>query len=163
MPQTSVPLNPSRGADGQLTQAAKHFVETGFCDESGGIPFGRAVILKSAANKEYDLPTSTGEAAAAPGVAVRNPSLATSTGAYADGDCMGVLRDGVVYVQVEDAVVKGAAPFIRFAAGASLTALGRFRSDDGDEGGGALASEQTSWEYLESGAAGEYVRVWIQK
>lgn len=161
MPQTSVSLHPSRGADGQLAQSSPHFVESGYCDEATGIPFGRAAVLKSAANKEYDLPTTAAEASASPGIALRNPTLPTNDGAYADGDCLSLCREGVVYVQVEDAVVKGQSPFIRFSAGATLTALGRFRSDDGDEGAGALAASRPGWEYLESGAAGEYVRVYV--
>ncbi len=162
MPQTSVTLNPSAGADGQLNQGVDHFVETGHCDEATGIPFGRAVVLKSAANKEYDLPASGAEASASPGVAVRNPTLPTATaGSYEDGDDMSVCRSGVVTVQVEDAVTKGSTVFVRHTAGATLTALGRFRSDDGDEGAGALASSRPGWEYLESGAAGAYVRLYI--
>lgn len=161
MPQTSVPLNPSRGADGQLAQAVMHFVETGISDQTGGIPFGRAVVLKSAANKEYDLPVSAAEVAASPGVAVRDPSYATDAATFADGDCFGVLRQGVIYVQVENAVVKGQPAFVRYAAGASLTELGRFRSNDGDEGAGPLAASRPGWEYLESGAANEFVRVYI--
>jgi hypothetical protein len=161
MPQTSVSLNPSIAADGQLQQTADHFVESGFCDEATGVPFGRAVVLKSAANKDYDLPVSGAEASASPGVAVRNPTLATNTGAYADGDCISVLRSGVIYVQVEDAVTKGQKAFIRHTAGASLTALGRFRSDDGDEGAGPLAASRPGWEYLDSAAASGYARVYL--
>lgn len=161
MPQTSVSLNPSRGADGQLSHAAPHFADTCICDEATGIPFGRAVTLKTAGTKEVDLPASSGEASASRGVAVRDMSLSTNDGEFADGDEMSVLRHGVIYVQVEDAVTCDATPFIRFAAGATLTALGRFRSDDGDEGGGALAAARTGWKYLESGAAGEYVRVLV--
>ena len=162
MPQTSVTLNPSAGADGQLNQGVDHFVETGYCDEATGIPFGRAVVLKSAANKEYDLPSSGAEASASPGIAVRNPTLPTATaGSYEDGDDMSVCRSGVVTVQVEDAVTKGSTVFVRHTAGATLTALGRFRSDDGDEGAGPLAASRPGWEYLESGAAGAYVRVYV--
>lgn len=161
MPQLSVTLDPSKGADGQLNQAVDHFVESGFCDESGGIPFGRAVVLKSAANEEYDLPVSAAEVASSPGVAVRNPTLATNDGAFADGDCMGVLRSGVITVKVEDAVTKGDTVFVRHTAGATLNELGRFRSDDGDEGSGPLASSRPGWEYLESGAADEHVRVYL--
>jgi hypothetical protein len=161
MPQTSVSLNPSRGADGQLNQAVPHFVESAICDEAAGIPFGRAVVLKTAATKEVDLPVSAAEVATSPGIALRLPTQATDSASYADGDCLSLCRMGVVYVQVEDAVTKGQKVFVRHTAGASLTALGRFRSDDGDEGSGPLAASRPGWEYLESGAAGEYVRVYL--
>lgn len=161
MTQTSMTLRPSRGDDGQLNQAVPHFVETGFADDAAGIKFGAACVLKSAANKEYDLPTTAAEASACDGIAIRNPTLPGNSGQYDDGDTMSLCRMGVVYVQVEDAVVKGEPCFVRFSAGATLTELGRFRSDDGDEGAGALAASRPGWEYLESGSAGEYVRVYV--
>ena len=45
---------------------------------------------------------------------------------------------------MEDGQDLDGAIFVRFAAGAVLTDLGKLRDDDGDEGGGALAFEVTS-------------------
>ena len=47
-----------------------------------------------------------------------------------DPDKMGnVLSHGTIFVQVEDAVVKGDAPFVRVVAGGGGSLLGAFRSD----------------------------------
>jgi hypothetical protein len=154
MPQTSVSLNPSRGAAGQLNTGAPHFIESLICDEATGVKFGKAVVLKSGAGKTVDLPL-TGETCI--GVAVRDMSKPTNDGAFADGDELPVLRYGVVHVQVEDAVVKGAAPFIRIATGDGGTELGSFRSDGDTD----TAEVRTGWEFLDNGAAGEYVRVLV--
>tara|TARA_R110000772_G_scaffold247228_1_gene361003 strand:- start:15 stop:491 length:477 start_codon:yes stop_codon:yes gene_type:complete len=158
MPQTSVTLDPNEAMDGQLNEAAPHFRESMLVNEATGIPFGRAVNLVSGALKTVDLTDATGEASAAYGVAARNPTYPADTSLYADNDGITVVRSGIVTVQVEDAVVKGAAPFIRFVAGGGGSALGSFRSDADT----ASAAENTSWEYLDNAAAAGFARVWIK-
>ena len=166
MPQTSVTLNKSFSMEGQVDESAPHFRQSCVVDETNGVPFGRAVTLKTAAtidgNALVDLVAGTSEAAAAFGVAARNPTYPTNSKTIANGDGVAIVRAGIIVVQVEDAVTAGSTPFIRGTAGATLTELGRFRSDDGDEGGGALAAARTGWEYLDSGAAEAFVRVWVK-
>lgn len=170
MPQTSVDLNKAIAMEGLVELSAPHFIESCVSDEANGIPFGRAVLLKDGDTREVDLPFdnsagTTTEAEASWGVVVRDntyPADSSGNGVVADGDGVAVMRTGVVWVQVEEAVTKGGNAFIRSTAGATLTELGRFGQDDGNEGGGALRGEKTNWEYLDSAAAGGYARVWLR-
>lgn len=162
MPQTTVNSSPAIALDGQDERSAPQFNESLVVDEALGIPFGRAVVLKSAANLEVDLPVSGAEAADAYGVSVRNPTQAANSSLYSDNDGITVKRAGAVWVLVEDAVTKGDTVFIRHTAGASLTVLGRFRSDDGAEGANLpLAAARKGWQYLDSASAGGLARVWV--
>lgn len=166
MPQTSVDFDPPIAMEGQLETSSPHDVESCVSDEATGIPVGRAVVLKAGATSEVDLPAATGESAAAFGISLRDPMQppdANGEMVFADGDGVAVCWSGNVWVQVEDAVTKGAQVFVRFSAGATLTELGRFRSNDGNEGGGALASARTGWTYGDSAAAGGYARVKVVK
>lgn len=80
---------------------------------------------------------------------------------YAIGDRVLCLRKGEVWVKPEDAVVHGGQVFVRTTAGATLTELGRFRSDDGDEGGGALAVALPGARWETSGAADALTKISI--
>ena len=63
----------------------------------------------------------------------------------------GVLRRGTIYVQVEDAVAKGGAPFVRVVAPGSEI-IGQFRSD-ADTGN---ARQMSNARFATSAAAGEF-------
>lgn len=158
MPQTSVQMNPARGLEGQLDEAAPHFRESMVVDETNGVPFGRAVTLESGTDRTVSLPNVTGEASAAYGVAGRNPTYPSNDKVIGDGDGVTVVRFGIVTVVPEDAVSKGDAPFIRFDSGAGGSALGSFRSDADT----ATAAENTNMEFLDDGVAGQPVRLWIK-
>ncbi len=156
MPQTTVSLDPNEAMAGQLNEAAPHFRESMLVDEAAGIGFGKAVNLVSGALRTVDLTDATGEASAAYGVAGRDPTYPSDTSLYADNDGILVVRTGIVTVQVEDAVVKGAAPFIRFLAGGS--GIGSFRSDA--DGGDAVANP--NMEYLDNAGINGFARVLIK-
>jgi hypothetical protein len=57
---------------------------------------------------------------------------------YRTQSTMSLLRKGLIWVQVEDAVVPGGEVFVRFVAGAGGTQLGAFRSDADTASAGAL-------------------------
>lgn len=130
-------------------------------EEASKVPFGLAVT-QGTADDQFELPDASGDLIL--GVLVRSDDqkLYDQSGAAGvDADCMGsVMSQGVVYVEVEDAVVAGAKPFVRFSAGATLTQLGSFRSDNGDEAG-AKAVVLNGARFLDSGSAGDLVRIEI--
>lgn len=77
---------------------------------------------------------------------------------YAEGTCMNVLRDGRIYVVVEEAVTKGAAVFVRIVDGAQGQYRGNFRATAG-AGPDAVAAPLFS--YASNAAAGEIAVVQI--
>ncbi len=68
---------------------------------------------------------------------------------------LNVLSRGTCWVRTESAVVVGARPFVRFAAGAGGTQLGAFRGDADT----ATAVELTGGRFLNSASAGGLVQV----
>lgn len=113
------------------------------------VPFGAFVtqdlnLTGQGADNIARLPFATGEVSTerlALGVSVHDqarenvPVGQTEVG-YISQSTMSVLRKGIIWVQVEDAVVAGGAAFVRFVAGAGEQ-LGAFRSDA--DGGDAVA------------------------
>ena len=102
------------------------------------IPFGVGVVedLTGLSDERAHLPQATGDITTVgsfAGIAVHSHAAEQDKGGinnlgYEPQSAMSLMRRGRVIVQVEDAVVKGGLPFVRFVAGAGEQ-LGAFRSD----------------------------------
>lgn len=96
------------------------------------VPFGVAVC-ESTGDDECKLPTTSAEASASIGVALRTQAIETSTSAsseYPTKSQVSVLRRGRVFVAVEQSVSKGDLAFVRYATGiadSTKTQKGAFR------------------------------------
>ena len=128
----------------------------------GTIPAGRWVGRDSAdADNEGSLPDAAAEITATGfGVSVYDAKKEDGS-SYAQYESVLALKRGTIWVLAEDAVAHGGAVYARHTAGASLTDLGRFRSDDGDEGGGALAALVPSARWESSATAGNLAKMSI--
>lgn len=123
------------------------------------VPFGVLVVEDTTglSDDRAHLPQVTGDITTVgkvAGVAVHNHGVEQNKGGvnnlgYEPQSAMNVLRKGRIYVTVEDAVVKGGLPFVRFVAGASEQ-LGSFRSDA--DGSDAVALPDAR--YVTSASAG---------
>ena len=149
MPQTSYTNRPEIGLPGQLfgTERPKLLTK----QAEGNLPFGIAVTYGTA-EKEVAAPSSGSDVII--GVVVRNMDKNTShlsgTNQVEDGALHPVICEGMVYVEVEDAVTAGGQVFVRHtAAGAEV--LGAFRSDADTSDAAALAGAR----YITSADAGE--------
>jgi len=110
------------------------------------VPFGVLVVEDTTglADERAHLPQASADITTAgkvAGVSVHNHSVEQNKGGinnvgYEPQSAMDVLREGRIYVQVEDDVVKTGPVFVRFVAGAGEQ-LGAFRSDA--DGGDAVA------------------------
>jgi hypothetical protein len=117
------------------------------------IKFGRLCVYKTASGAPFaDLPTATGEitGGTALGVSMWDPvkmqtSIPGSTsGLYAAGEPLPLVKRGRVTVRTEDSCVEGASVFVRFTSdGGSNTDLGTFRSDA--DSGKAVALPGAVW------------------
>lgn len=118
-------------------------------EASAAISFGRAVARSS--DSEVVLPTATGNHIVGVSVHSHAHDNRASAGATPTGvnpnDMVSVMRQGVVWVTPEDAVVEGGAVYVRHAAGT----LGRFRGADD----GANASLLANARWRTSAGAGE--------
>ena len=128
---TSYPTAPSTGFAGQIADEAPRYVDSAVNKEAVAIPFGVA-LKKGAAEDEALLPTLTGDVII--GIAVHRHDVNTigSGGWAADAgipasDRFDLLKKGVVYVKVEEAVVQYDKAFVRFASGAGGTQKGAWR------------------------------------
>jgi hypothetical protein len=128
--QTTITAEPAIGAPGQIYDSGPfHDIVSLIATED--IPFGCAVAI----NGMYcELPDSTGEVTGQIGVAVKDASkpgpgvYTPSLGGYKAGDVVFVMKTGRVWVATETALANGAAPFIRYAAGAGGTQQGAWRN-----------------------------------
>ena len=130
------------------------------------VPFGVLVVedLTGLSDDRAHLPQATGDittVGSVAGIALHTQFVEQSVGGtnnlgYDPQSSMNVLRKGRAYVQVEDAVVKGGLPFVRFVAGASEQ-LGAFRSDADTSDAVALPDAR----FVTSAGAGELAIVEI--
>lgn len=150
---------------GQLVDLAKSDTISTVAEVA--IPYGKLMSRGTASSESYralaKLPTVATDITAEGnvlGVSVadqgreQDPSVTLPT--YKAKAAVPALRRGRIWVKVEEAVAAGGAVWVRFAAGASLTELGAFGQDDGDEGGGALRALLANAVYLTAAGAGEY-------
>lgn len=120
------------------------------------IPFGLAVCAGVAPDRDVKLPTSSGEAIASVGVALSDtiecPLGGSAVPQFPVKSAVPTLRQGRVWVKVEEAVTPASAVYIRYASGGGGTQLGSFRAS-ADTATAALAP--AGWAYRSSaGAAG---------
>lgn len=119
----------------------------------GAVKFGYAVTRGTDLEKQGRVPVLTGEVSDLTlvlGVALKTQAIESSDSGdptYADKNMMSVMKEGRVYVQVQDTVTTASAVFVRFAGGNE----GQFRSDA--DGGDAVALPNAKW--VKGAGAGE--------
>ena len=157
--QTSVGYNPAVAIEGQV--ADLNNVDMRSYAAGVDITNGRFVVM-GAADGRCKLPTATGQitGGTALGIAVYDPMKmpnwpAGTTVPYPQGTTVPVIRKGVVWVKVEEAVAPGDPVFIRFASGAGGTALGSFRKSADT----ATAVQYPGAVYLDTAGANGFARV----
>lgn len=129
--QTTITAEPAIGAPGQIYDSGPfHDIVSLIAQED--IPFGAAVRI----NGMYcELPDNSGEVTGQFGVALKDASkpapgvYTTTVGGYKAGDVVSVMKTGRVWISSETALANGAAPFVRFAAGAGGSQQGAWRND----------------------------------
>lgn len=153
MSQTTYLINQPVALPGLIADLTDDmYIESAANEETADVEYGKAVIAGTADDQFLRV---TDAAQDVLGVTVHEHD--------ADVDCNGgnlikskrmasIMRRGKIYVQVEDAVLKGAAPFVRVTAGAPGTIVGDFRSD----ADGGAAREMSNATYRTSAAAGEF-------
>jgi hypothetical protein len=124
------------------------------------VPFGVLVVEDTTglSDERAHLPQATGDITTVgkvAGISVHNHGVEQNKGGinnlgYEPQSAMNLLKKGRIYVTVEDAVVKGGLPFVRFVAGATEQ-LGSFRSDADTADAVALPNAS----YVTSAGAGE--------
>jgi hypothetical protein len=158
---TSYPTTPAKGFAGQIADEAPRYVASAINKVGAPIAFGIA-MKKGTNDDEAVLLAATGDKLA--GISVHRHDVNTiGSSAWAsdkgipDGDRFDLLRDGVVYVKVEEAVVQYDNAFVRFASGAGGTVLGSFRKSADTATARAVAGAY----FLASGAAGAIVPLYF--
>ncbi len=128
---TSYPTTMTSGFAGQIADEAPRYIASAICKETSPCPFGLGV-KKGTNEDEALLPTATGDVLI--GISVHRHDVNTiGSSAWATaagipvGDRFDLLKEGVVYVKVEEAVVQGDKAYVRFASGAGGTQLGSWR------------------------------------
>lgn len=128
---TSYPTAPGIGFAGQIADEAPRYIDSAINKAAAAIPFGIGV-KKGTNEDEAVLLAATGDVLI--GIAVHRHDVNTigSSAWAADAgipvnDRFDLMKRGVVYVKVEEAVVQGDKAFVRFAAGAGGTQLGAWR------------------------------------
>lgn len=128
--QTSYVFDKALGYPGCVVDAANTLKESKAA--AAAVPFGTLVCRRASPADGQDVcanPAATADVTArAYGVALRDETRKHTTG-YETNDQVTFLRRGRVWVTVEDAVVGGAAAFVRFTVEAPDLQLGTFRSD----------------------------------
>lgn len=155
--QTSYTLYHEKGYAGQIADCQPREVESMINEETvaGDMKFGVGVIQGTDDNQIL-LPSSGTDTILGFTVLTHNQVLEEGASEVSIKENSGVslLRDGALYVCVEDAVTRGNNVFVRFAPG-SETVIGAVRSDADT----ATAVEVTDWQFAESGLAGEIVKI----
>ena len=130
MAQTAMTLNPAAGQAGTFATALGTRTISRIAAEA--ITPGKYVVLTANDDSTCEQPDATaeisGSATLARGLGIALLDHERTTAAYAAGDVVRIAVEGEVWVQVEDAVVAGLIPFVRFSTPGS-TGLGSFRSD----------------------------------
>ena len=93
------------------------------------------------------------------GVAIRDRAKESNANEYPTQASVAVLREGEIWVEVEDAVSKDGDVYVRYASGSGGSALGSFRSD-ADSSTAALLPRA---KFMTTTSAGELARVEISK
>lgn len=159
-------INPLSGLPGQIADSNPYVLNTLNSGESAlKIPFGAAMKM-DAATGGYKLPAAAGDISNRMAVAIigtRGLNSSYINGVLTVGETDGVSAgnsvtgalEGVIFVQVEEAVSVGQQCFIRFASGAGGTQLGSFRASADT----ATAGAHPTWYYLSSASASGIAQV----
>lgn len=142
---------------GMLADINNNEIRTGLLEGAANIPFGVA-MKKGASDDGYVLPSAATDLIEA--IAVHShardtfgfSNLTPTTAGVKPGQSFNALRDGSIYVQVEQAVVAHDVVFFRFVAGAGGTQIGAFRKDADT----ASAAQLKGARFLSSAAAGGF-------
>ncbi|SRR6266540_1005671 len=158
---TSYATSPGTGYAGQLADEGPRYIGSAINKASAAIAFGIAV-KKGTNDDEAVLLAATGDKLA--GIAVHRHDVNTigssgwaSDKGIPDGDRFDLLRSGVVYVKVEEAVVQYDNAFVRFASGAGGTVIGSWRKSADT----ATARAVVGAYFLKSGASGSIVPLYF--
>lgn len=131
--QTTYALKMGTSYDGMLANvnASKHVVISRYNDEvSAAIPAGRGVCASSDTSEpSMGCKFGTADTDIFLGVAVHTYKE-PNPGTYAITEMVPILKAGVVWVPVEEAVVYGDPVFMRIVAADTFTALGAFRKSE---------------------------------
>ncbi len=157
MSQTTIPTSLQVAIAGQLADTNDNMTVVGVSGEaSAEIPFGVMVCKGSTDDAHILVAASTAKLT---GVLVHQhtydngPNGSLGTTGLKPKAVFDVLRQGTIYVLVEEAVVAQDRAFVRYAAGAGGTVLGAFRKT-------AVSSETidvgTKCQFLTSAASGGY-------
>ena len=159
-------INPQVGLPGMIADSNPYTLNTLNNGEATlKIPFGAAMKF-DATSGGYKLPAAAGDVTNRMAVALigtRGLNSSYINGVLTIGEVDGVsvgnsvtgVLDGVIWVQVEEAVNLGQQCFIRFASGTGGTQLGSFRASADT----ATAAAHPSWYYLSSASAAGYAQV----
>ncbi len=101
-------------------------------EESVGVAFGIAVRQGTDGEKQFLLPSSTGQEFAGVTVhthAVEKPGELAGAAGIAAGEVASLLRKGRIFVVVEEAIALTDSVFFRHTAGGGGSNLGAFRTD----------------------------------
>lgn len=131
MVQTSVSSEPTAASAGLVEHTyCDPIILSRVCDESGGIPFGSAVV-RDGSDTKVDLPSSAAEVSGGTlGFAVKDTYNTYDADGYDNGEPMPVLYEGVIHVLTEEAVTAGQPVFVRHTSdGGSNTVKGKCRND----------------------------------
>ena len=126
------------------------------------------LVSQGANDAGCKLPTSAADVGKAIGIAPYRPTStvgfpSTQTTEYAQGDNVGAVSQGQVWVRVEEAVAPFSPVYVRFAidTGGSFTNVGTFRASPDPVGGVATAALLPNAAYLTTAAAGQLALVEI--
>jgi hypothetical protein len=157
----SYPTTPAIGFAGQIADEGPRYIASAVNKAASPLPFGIA-LKKGTNDDEAILLAATTDPLA--GIAVHRHDVNTiGSSAWASdagipiGDRFDLLRHGVVFVKVEEAVVQGDKAFVRFLTGAGGTQPGAWRKSADTATARAVAGAY----FLKSGAAGSIVPLYF--
>lgn len=129
--QTSVAAEPAIAVPGLVERTTKTpVILSRVCDEAAGIAPGLYVV-RDGTDRKVDLPTAALEITGSLGgfVAFDDTRPFDALGLVANGEDIGLLVEGVIWVLTEEGVTQGEPVFARYAASGANTTLGKTRND----------------------------------
>lgn len=126
MSQTTYKFDFLEGKDGLIADTGPNYIISRAAE--GAIQFGRFVTQGTDLDKQVKVPTAAADITTtsnAMGVAVRkeNVEVTSEPAAVADTDDIAVMRQGRIYVLVEEAVTADSSVYVRYAATAQRSRL----------------------------------------
>jgi len=126
MAQTSYKFDFTEGKDGLIADTGPNYIISRAAE--GAIQFGRLCVLGTDKDTQADLPDAAADittAANVLGVAVRkeNVEITSEPAGVSDEDDIGIMRQGRIYVLVEEDVTPSSDVYVRYAATAQRSRL----------------------------------------